>query len=271
VILAEVPTLAIDLVEMEANTSALHDEMIAHRLGLIPLRSSTVDRFVPTRDCTCSGDYCERCAVEFTLAVRCTEATLEVGSRDLVSASADVVPIHSDPAMQDENLPAPGRDDHGIVIVKLRRGQELKLRALAKKGVGKEHAKWSPACCATYQFEPEISLNQKRLEALSERQKEEFVASCPTRVYKYEAASRTVDIENYTRCMYCDECKRKAEAFGVPDLVQIGTKPGRFIFTIETTGALRPEELLISALNVLYEKLNNLQLQLASEQEAMYD
>jgi DNA-directed RNA polymerase II subunit RPB3 len=58
--------------------------------------------------------------------------------------------------------------------VKLRKGQELKLKAIAKKGVGKEHAKWSPVCGVTFQFDPDIKINQGRMDELSETQKQEW-------------------------------------------------------------------------------------------------
>ena len=45
IIIAEVSTMAIDLVQVRENTSVLNDEFIAHRIGLVPLYSESVDQF----------------------------------------------------------------------------------------------------------------------------------------------------------------------------------------------------------------------------------
>ena len=57
--------------------------------------------------------------------------------------------------------------DHGVLIAKLVRGQRLRMRCTAKKGIGKEHAKWSPVSCATFQYQPIIELNQEKLAELT--------------------------------------------------------------------------------------------------------
>lgn len=70
IMVSEVPTLTIDLVEIRENTSALHDEFIAHRLGLIPLVSEQVDSFSTSEECACQR-MCNKCSVNYRLHAVC--------------------------------------------------------------------------------------------------------------------------------------------------------------------------------------------------------
>lgn len=58
----------------------------------------------------------------------------------------------------------------------------MQLTAVAKKGIAKEHAKWSPVAVATFKFEPVIEINEEREALLSPDQKAEFVEICPAKV-----------------------------------------------------------------------------------------
>eukprot|EP00884_Botryococcus_braunii_P011957 jgi/Botrbrau1/20762/Bobra.0696s0001.1 len=83
VITAEVPTIAIDLVEIEFNSTVLNDEFIAHRLGLVPLVSTAVRRMTSPFESV--GDEDEWTDVEMSLNVKCTsDETMDVTSNDLV-------------------------------------------------------------------------------------------------------------------------------------------------------------------------------------------
>jgi len=82
------------------------------------------------------------------------------------------------------------------------------------------------------------------------------VDSCPAKVYGYDAPSRTVTIEDAARCMYCHECVNKADSYGLPQLVSIAPKPGRYIFSVEGTGSLPVEQVVRTALQVLDTKLS---------------
>lgn len=94
------------------------------------------------------------------------------------------------------------------------------------------------------------------MDKLSELQKKEIVSSCPTRVYAYEEQHRVVVVEDPVACMFCEECLRKAENFEVSNLISIGTKPGRFLFKVETTGVMPPEQIVFSAIKTLALKLH---------------
>lgn len=151
-LLAEVPTLAIDLVEVETNTSVLADEFIAHRLGLIPLNSKDVDEVLYTRDCDNCEQYCELCSVSISLQARCTgNDVMHVYARDLVVTAPHQNPSIGKPVIRDV-------EGQGPVICKLRKDQELKLLCVAKKGIAKEHAKWAPTAAVGFDYDPHNKL-----------------------------------------------------------------------------------------------------------------
>ncbi|KAG4153071.1 hypothetical protein ERO13_D04G161200v2 [Gossypium hirsutum] len=258
VMIAEVPTIAIDLVEIEVNSSVLNDEFIAHRLGLIPLTSQRAMSMRFSRDCdACDGDgQCEFCSVEFHLRAKCiSDQTLDVTSKDLYSSDHTVVPVDFTDSAGYESS-----EQRGIIIVKLRRGQELRLRAIARKGIGKDHAKWSPAATVTFMYEPEIHINEDMMDTLTLEEKQSFVDSSPTRVFDIDPNTQqvvVVDPEAYT---YDDEVLKKAEAMGKPGLVEIYGKEDSFIFTIESTGAVKAFQLVLNAIEILKQKLDAVRL-----------
>lgn len=147
VILSEIPTMAIDLVEVKKNTSVLADEFICHRLGLIPLNSKNVDDVLYTRDCECE-QYCENCSVALSLYARCTgNDVMKVYARDLVPQEPRANEWVGLPVLSDGNK-------DGALILKLRKGQEVEMKCIAKKGIAKEHAKWAPTAAVGFEYDP---------------------------------------------------------------------------------------------------------------------
>ena len=157
--IAEVPTIAIDLVEILENSSVLCDEFISHRLGLVPLVSTAAKDMNFPYDFS-TGEESGRTDIEFELSVRgSSEHTCDVTSDDLVCYDQRVQPVRL--TNSDGN-----NANTGILIVKLRKHQEVKIRCIARKGTGKDHAKWSPVATAVFRYEPEIVLNEALLRTL---------------------------------------------------------------------------------------------------------
>lgn len=134
-LVGDVPTLAIEDVTVYDNSSALFDEVVAHRLGLVPIPTDP-EAYNPRDDCVCGGEGCPNCIVIYTLS--------EEGPGTVTSG--DMIP-------QDESLELPDPD---IPIVTLSEGQRLMLEAVACLGDGEQHTKWSPAVAPAFGQVPVI-------------------------------------------------------------------------------------------------------------------
>ena len=129
--ISEVPTLAIDDVVILENSSVMHDEAVAHRLGLVPLRTDP-GRFVMPHECDCKSTLgCSKCRVLLVLDAEANEKTKVVTSGEMVSEDEMVKPVSKD-----------------IPIIVLAPNQKLKFEAYARLGIGKDHAKWQPTAAA---------------------------------------------------------------------------------------------------------------------------
>ena len=121
-----VPIFAIDTVDIVENSSVLADEGLAHRLGLIPLKTD-LKRFNEPAKCDCQSETgCSNCRVMLVLDSGDSDTTRTVLSGEISSEDDSVKPIS-------DNIP----------IVQLAPGQRVKLECYARLGRGVEHAKWN--------------------------------------------------------------------------------------------------------------------------------
>ncbi len=117
-----VPIYAVEDVDVLENSSVLADEGVAHRIGLIPLKT----------DLDSARDGNENDKIMLILDSGVSDETRTILSGDLKSQDQTIVPTSND-----------------IPIVTLAPGQSLKIEAYARLGKGTEHAKWNSSNIAT--------------------------------------------------------------------------------------------------------------------------
>jgi DNA-directed RNA polymerase subunit D len=164
-----VPVFAIDTVDVIENSSVMSDEGIAHRLGLIPIKTD-LKRFAEPSKCSCqSKTGCSNCRVMLVIDSGNTDNTRIVTSAELSSEDETIKPVSDK-----------------IPLVQIAPGQTIKLEAYARLGRGTDHAKWNSA---------------------------------------------NVSVLTHT------------------------DKPEEYVLTIETTGSLAPEQIIVSAIDELEQRL----------------
>jgi len=292
VMMAETPTLAVETVEVEENSSVLHDEFIAHRLGLVPLRwkgpgllQDKMKYAWEEHECglALGQDTCTQCRVEIWINVVNTEddpeaPPISVTSNDMTfrwTRSYEEEPVFVNTLELQQEHPfevahfshakdaQAARNDEGIVIVKLGPRQSLIVKCWAQMGVGKIHARFNPTATVAMRHEPDIRLNRELLERLPGKVKAWFVKQCTPGVFAYDKATEQVVLVSAKKATNIDEIRRlgakiQKDSDFAENIVSVGFVPDRFVFTVEPSGALSPAQILDSALAVLEGKLDSL-------------
>ncbi len=219
-LLAEVPKLAIEDVTFYDNTSALFDEVIAHRLGLLPIPTdpSTLNLVGQTDDEGNPGYL-----VRYTLTKECPGT---VYSGDLET---------DDPkfAIKADKIP----------IVELLEGQRLILEAVAVLGQGTDHAKWQVCSGVGYKYYPTGHVDNRKI---SEDDAKELVANTPKGVLGMDGSKLVI----------LDEANvNLADASGYgKDGFSVTYDDRKFRFRFETDGSLSAEDAMHKAVEILKER-----------------
>lgn len=230
--MAEVPVMAIEDVIIIENTSVLYDEVIAHRLGLVPIKTD-LDAYVLPEECDCKSELgCSKCRASFTLEAEAVDEPVMVYSSAL-QAEGDAKPVSG-----------------GIPIVKLAPMQKLKIEAYARLGRGLEHAKWQPTSACAYKYLPKVTLNAENL-----ANPDEVIQVCPTNVYAQDPESK-ITVRDELACTLCMDCVEKAIPVDPKKTfpVKIEGDETSYMFYVESTGAIPPKRIAEEAAKVLDKK-----------------
>ncbi|OAG28821.1 DNA-directed RNA polymerases I and III subunit RPAC1 [Nematocida displodere] len=224
-ILSDTPTIAIEWVFIKENSSVMADEILAHRLGLVPVlanpdefASICRETFNPETDAPIES------TIQFELFFSNTTATI-------VSVYSNDVKCTSHPHISLKPR---------VLITKLAPGQEIQAKMTAIKDVGREHSKWMPVSSCYYRCIKKVSLP--------------YPAMLPELAKYFRSGLIETDagmeIDENTLQINQDIARYHPE-------VQIETVEASFIFEIETI-VLPPKQILKNSLSILQSKLNNL-------------
>jgi len=243
IIVAEVPAMAIDEVVVIENSSMLHDEILAHRLGFVPLRTD-LDSYNLPENCPCKSELgCNLCRASLTLNVEATNGGRTVYSGDLVSENPNITPVSS-----------------RIPIVKLAPDQHLKLENYARLGKGEKHAKWQPVSKCTYRHFPKVKISEKECDSCGK-----CVDACPKRVLSISEGGKRPDLRNVIDCTMCRDCVGACPKS--PPAIEVSSNKDVFVMDIESTGALPFDRIVTEAIKILDGKFESFLEQLAVKKD----
>ncbi len=237
----DVPVMAIDLVEVFDNNTVLYDEIIAHRLAMIPLTSKeALEKYKRPEECKNAKLGDPSCYVTFRLEAETgPQEERMVYSGDLETSDPDVKPVYN-------NMP----------IVLMAPDQRLRLQAYARLGYGKEHAKWMPVSVAAHKYVPILEFNLEEMDNECIKCIEMGYPQIAEKIRTMRKGSlKILDDINTSGLYWCvtKKCEKGAK---------LVYNDKEFILKIESTGALPPETILVEAISAVVRKAENLLTQI---------
>jgi DNA-directed RNA polymerase I and III subunit RPAC1 len=278
------------------NTSLIHDEVLSHRLGLIPLQMDARRLDEPDEE---DDSPTDRNTVVFRMSVMCNKsaagakeanaddeedndsdddvvlsrADLEEAATESAAAggkakklqfpkgrpytkhvySRDLVWVpQGDQKERFEDI-RPVHDD--ILVAKLRPGQTIALEAHGRRGIGKDHSKFSPVATASYRLMPLIEL----LEPVYDELADELVHVYEPGVFSLAPTDSTDPPGTTRKAKVCNPyaCTMSRNYMRNPILkkaIRMSRVPDHFIFTVESVGMYSPAVLVAESLRILQQK-----------------
>ncbi|MCJ2563014.1 MAG: DNA-directed RNA polymerase subunit D [Candidatus Thermoplasmatota archaeon] len=239
-LVSNVPKMAIEDVEFHLgpirgeegeeseSVTPLFDEVIAHRLGMIPIPTD-LELFTYRDECKdCAGEGCPNCTIMYSLNKK----------GPCMVYSGDLEPVgDSSLKVVDEKIP----------IVKLGSGQAMLVYATAILGTGKDHAKWQVAQGVGYKFFPVIEVDCDTCDFCGT-----CAEVCPRDVLTVK--KKSVEVKSPLSCNFCmtcvEECPKKC--------ISVEGDRTKIHFHLETDGSLKAVDALRFALDSLAEKFESL-------------
>lgn len=307
ILISEIPALAIEDVFFFDNTSIIQDEVLAHRLGLIPLAggkeglrwlhwykkpppkdeyaayaqyeaereasgshaastSSDYNTIVLTLDVACRWKTEAEDGVDGKALARegCTDPKEKYVNSNVYAHQIAFTPHgpHQTQKFAGENAIRPVNPD--ILIAKLRPGQRINVRMHCVKGIGADHAKFSPVATASYRLLPDIKITKPITGAHAKAFQKCFPRGVIGLEDDGESGEKKAVVVDPLKDTVSRECLRYDE---FKDKVKLGRIRDHFIFSVESTGQWDSDELFIDSVRLLKAKAERFQRHLEAVED----
>jgi len=268
-IMADVPKMAISKVmftlgvnqdnnrgEIFESVNALPDEVIAHRLAMIPIPTQPDEGMAFPDECENCIDLaeedkgCPNCQVLYTLNVQGPSADSDepyrvVRAGDLTNVSDPVFDISEE--MQ------------SIPITYLAQGQFLEFIAFATLGRGRDHAKWSAASAVTFQplYEAELKKPKKASVLFDLDLKTSDGRSIDAKLFTNKKCSDVSTVLDLEKALH-QVGHGTGRDGDFDEAIVLNKVEGSYVFSFETDGSLAPDAVFNLAIEELKSRFTDL-------------